>query len=372
MRTECEAVFLFIAELTGSFKPGSGNTELKIACGQTDYIKGTLHELDLTDEEDRKELHENMWLERLYAELDDYFRIPMADSLMRHLAVHSTETYRTETYKWAVPIELDASASMLQYEGLLTGDKRLLEMTNVIGETLEDPWKLEGMSRKMLKKAATPMLYGSSQACHQLWQDNGIEYTTDDITRYSKEMADGPFGVANALKDFIINNASPKPSMQVTIWDETFNVSCNRYRNVGERTKAYKAWDSVQGKYNVVLHTDTKKVPDLKQFKRYFMTLLVHNLDSQVADKVIGKVMDKYGWGIPIHDAFIVSPAAAADVRRWYAEELETIYANRKEILEQFFRSIGITSAAKQQWDALQAKIVPFEGKFKASHMALK
>jgi hypothetical protein len=48
--------------------------------------------------------------------------------------------------------------AMLQYEGLLTGDKRLLEMTNVIGETLEDPWKLEGMSRKMLKKAATPML----------------------------------------------------------------------------------------------------------------------------------------------------------------------------------------------------------------------
>jgi hypothetical protein len=88
-------------------------------------------------------------------------------------------------------------------------------------------------------------------------------------------MADGPFGVANALKDFIINNASPKPSMEVTIWGETFNVSCNRYRNVGERTKAYKAWDSVQGKYNVILHTDTKKVPDLKQFKRYFMTLLV-------------------------------------------------------------------------------------------------
>jgi hypothetical protein len=158
MRTECEAVFLFIAELTGSFKAGSGNTELKILCGKTDYIKHTLHELDLEDEEDRKELHENMWLERLYAELDDYFRIPHKDSLIRHLSVHDESNYRTDTYKWSVPIELDASASMLQYEGLLTGDKRLLEMTNVIGETLEDPWKLEGMSRKMLKKAATPML----------------------------------------------------------------------------------------------------------------------------------------------------------------------------------------------------------------------
>jgi hypothetical protein len=110
MRTEVEAVFLFIAELTGSFKAGSGNTELKILCGQTDYIQGALHELDLEDEEDRKELHENMWLERLYAELDDYFRIPRADSLVRHLSVHGKDTYRDETYKWSTPIELDASA----------------------------------------------------------------------------------------------------------------------------------------------------------------------------------------------------------------------------------------------------------------------
>jgi hypothetical protein len=262
--------------------------------------------------------------------------------------------------------------AMLQYEGILLGDKRLMEMTNVIGETLEDPWKLEGMSRMMLKKAATPMLYGSSQVCHQLWQSNNIEYTTDDIALYNKEMADGPFGVANTLKDFIINNASPKADMKVKIWDEEFDVSCNRYRNVGERTKAYKVWDSVDQQYNIVLHTDTKKVPDLQQFKRYFMTLLVHNLDSQVANTVIGKVMDKYGWGIPIHDAFIVSPAAAADVRRWYAEELEKIYANRNEILQGFFKSIGITSAAKEQWDNLQKKIVPFVGEFKASAMALK
>lgn len=376
MRTECEAVFLFIAELTGSFKAGSGDVNLKIACGQTDYIKGQLHELDLNDEEDRKDLHENMWLERLYDELDDYFcltGLTGSDKVMaRHLAIMGEGAYRTETYKWSVPIELDASASMLQYEGLLTGDKRLLNMTNIIGETLEDPWKLEGMSRLMLKKAATPMLYGSSQQCHELWQNNAISYTADDIERYNKEMADGPFGVANLLKEFIINNAAPKTQMKVKIWNEEFEVSCNRYRNVGEKTKAYKIWDSIDEQYNVVLHTDTKKVPDLQQFKRYFMTLLVHNLDSQVANTVIGKVMEKYGWGIPIHDAFIVSPAAAADTRRWYAEELEKIYENRESILQNFFRSIGITSAAKQQWDDLKAKIVPYEGTFKANHMALK
>ena len=372
MRTECEAVFLFIAELTGSFKPGTGTVQDKIECGQYDYIRNNLHELDLDNEEDRKELHENMWLERLYAELDDYFNIKKTnDAMMRGLSI-STGNYRQDTYKWSVPIELDASASMLQYEGLLTGDQRLLDMTNIIGHTLNDPWKLEGMPRLMLKKAATPMLYGSSQACYQLWQDNGIKYTQEDIERYTKEMAEGPFGVANLLKEFIINNAAPKAEMKVKIWDEEFDVSCNRYRNIGEKTRAYKIWDSIDKQYNIVLHTDTKKIPDLQQFKRYFMTLLVHNLDSQVANKVIGKVMDKYGWGIPIHDAFIVSPAAAADTRKWYAEELKKIYDNRESILRNFFKSIGITSAATSQWKDLMKKVVPVENDLTINPMALK
>lgn len=371
MRTECNAVFLFIAELTGSFVPGSGTEKDKIECGQKDYISFNFHELDLSEEADRKELHENLWLERLYDELDEYFGIVNDDGTMRWLAI-DLEKYRTESYKWTVPIELDASASMLQYEGLLTGDARLLNMTNVIGDTLEDPWKLEGMPRMMLKKAATPMLYGSSQACYELWQNNGISYTKDDIERYTMEMANGPFGVANLLKEFIINNAAPSEDMTVKIWNEEFNVSCNRWRNIGEKTKAYKIWDSVDEQYNVVLHTDTKKIPDLKQFKRYFMTLLVHNLDSQVADTVIGKVMKKYGWGIPIHDAFIVSPAAASDVRKWYAEELTKIYNDRDQILQDYFRSIGITSAAKDQWDTLKSKVERIVGKFQANPMALK
>lgn len=374
MRTECEAVFLFIAELTKSFTPGSGDVQLKIACGQTDYIKNTLHDLDLSNEEDRKDLHENVWLERLYKELDEYFNIPeqFTSATIRALSVHTTVSYRKETYKWTVPIELDASASMLQYEGLLTGDSRLLDMTNVIGDTLKDPWKLEGMSRLMLKKAATPMLYGSSKACHQLWQSNNISYTTEDIERYTKEITSGPFGVANLLKEFIINNASPKTEMKVKIWNEEFDISCNRYRNKGVQTKAYKVWDTKSNAYRVVLHTDTVKVPDLKQFKRYFMTLLVHNLDSQVANTVIGKVMNKYGWGIPIHDAFLVSPAAAADVRKWYGEELSKIYADRKTILKDFFTSIGITSAAKHQWDTLMSKVVPITEDFVPNPMALK
>ena len=262
--------------------------------------------------------------------------------------------------------------AMLQYEALLLGDKRLMNMTNIIGETLEDPWKLEGLTRLKLKKAATPMLYGSSATCTELWRSNGLKYDNKDIEVYGKEIANGAFGLANLFKEFIINNVKPKETMKVVINGETFKISCNRYRHVGEKADAYKIWDSVDGCYNIVIHTNTKDVPDLEQFRRYFVTLLIHNLDSQVADKVIGKVMNKYGWGIPIHDAFLVSPAAAADVRKWYAEELEEIYKNRVQIRTEFLKSIGITADHVSQWKAVTDKVVPFEGELKVNPMALK
>lgn len=82
--------------------------------------------------------------------------------------------------------------------------------------------------------------------------------------------------------------------------------------------------------------------------------------------------MDKYNWGIDIHDAFIVNPEAAYDVRKWYAEELNNIHANRKEILFNYFKSIGITQESQVQWERVLSKVVPFEGTLNCSHMALK
>ena len=376
MKTECEAVYLFISELTGSFIAGSGTIEDKIKCGINNYIDNELHDLDLSTEEGRKELNENIWLERLYAELDDYFELTLTDSeirsTLRAMSILTCEKYRTETYKWTVPIELDSSASMLQYMGLLLNDSRLMEMTNIIGDILEDPWKLKGLSRTKLKKAATPMLYASSKTCSDLWTKAKLKFTAKDVELYNNEISSGPLGLANMFKEFIVNNCSPKANMNIKIGKDEFGISCNRFRNVGEKTKAYKIWDSIDKQYNTVLHTDTKKVPDLEQFRRFQVTLLIHNIDSQVADNIIQKVMDKYQWGISIHDAFLISPAAAADVRKWYAEELNKIHANRESILSNFFKSIGITSAAKEQWDKVKSKVVPFEGVLSANGIALK
>ena len=361
MKTETDAVFLFIAELTGSFVAGSGNMQDKIKCGEANYIGNYLPELDLESEEGRKDLHELVWLKRLYKDLDGYFSLYVSDCTSRFLALDVGLYREANNYKWSVYIELDASASMLQYMGILLNDKRLMSMTNIIGETLQDPWDLEGMPRLMLKKAATPMLYGSSKQCYELWQDNNMPYTPEQVAIYTKEMADGAFGVANLFKEFILNNAKPKAEMDVDINGEVFSVSCNRFRKIGEKTKAYKVWDTIDRKYNTVLHTDTRKIPDLKQFRRYFVTLLIHNLDSQVCNSVTERLMDKYGSGIPIHDAILCSPAAALDVRKWYAIELKAIHDNRKLILKDFFKSIGITGAAQSQWKDLQSKIHQFE-----------
>ena len=109
MRNECKAVFLFIAELNGSFVPGSGTEADKVICGQKDYINSHYHTLDLGSEEDRKDLHEVMWAERLYNELDQYFDINVPTTEERRLAIDSGR-YRDHSYKWTVPIELDATS----------------------------------------------------------------------------------------------------------------------------------------------------------------------------------------------------------------------------------------------------------------------
>lgn len=82
------AVYLFIAELLG-FKQSTIGA--KLMKGVSAYNNRTLPNLDPTDEGDRKDWHELIWLERLYDELNNYNK-------------------STKPYYWSVPIELDASA----------------------------------------------------------------------------------------------------------------------------------------------------------------------------------------------------------------------------------------------------------------------
>lgn len=367
------AVMLFIAELNG-FK--SGTPKAKAHYGLTCWLSGKLHEPDYSTEAGRSEAHENIWLERIYDSLDSHFDatpIIKAKALTaRSALVYLASKHSKATHPWDVPLELDASASMLQYIGLLTNDSRLLSMTNVIGSTLSDPWAFEGIPRTQFKHAATPMLYGSSRACHELWQDKGHKYTIDQVKLFNQELATGALSVANAFKEFLITNVKPTEHMTPVIFNETFQIECNRYKHLGDITTRYDIFDTETNSIRRISHTTTRKEADLEQFRRYFVTLLIHNLDSQVANSVISKVMDKYNWGIDIHDAFIVHPNAARDVRKWYSQELTNIYNNRHSILANYFKSINIGPEAQAHWDRLTQLVVPVTGAFKANPMALK
>lgn len=248
-------VYLFIAELVGYKR---GTVEGKIEFGKKCAYEQTLPELN------DDSAHEVIWLERLYNELL---------ALKLYKEVHGTY----EGFHWSVPIELDASASMLSYMGVLLGEKRLLEMVNATGDedVLNDPWYIEGLSRNQVKKAATPMLYGSGKTPAELWKNNKIDYDFNDIQVVNDQLKNGALGVANAFKDFLINYCNPKPEMTVKIGKDVFDIKCNHYTRVGEVSIAYDLFDTDSGTIRRVVHTKTKSVPDLKRYRRYFATLLI-------------------------------------------------------------------------------------------------
>lgn len=236
-----------------------------------------------------------------------------------------------------------------------------------MNSTLKDAWTFQGMSRDQFKKATTPLLYGSSQDCRTLWKAKKIEYTPEQVKAYNKELTSGPLAVADKFKDFIINNVKPKEEMTVKIWGETFQINCNRFRNVGDYTKRYDIYDSTSATVKTIYHTHTHKEADLGQFKRYFVTLLIHHIDSRIADDIALQL----NWVLPIYDAFIVHPADAMQVRKLYTSNLDKLYADREVILSEYFKSIGIDSKASVAWSELQTHIVPVQN-YKAQLSCLK
>lgn len=150
-----------------------------------------------------------------------------------------------------------------------------MEKTNLIGTDLSDPWTIKGINSRAQVKVIMRTIYGSSQQCWQMWQDEGISYTKEDIVRYNNELKHGSLAIAEKFKNFLINNCKPKEKMVINLWNDTFEIECNRFKHIGEKTIAYDIYDSVDHKIKRVTNTTTKKVADLDQFRRYFITLLI-------------------------------------------------------------------------------------------------
>ena len=245
------SVYAFISELLGY---RGKNIADKIQYGQQMYIARELPSLEkMRAEKNYDDLHIRIWLERIYENLDRY----------------------DYTKKWNVPIEIDALASVIQVMGVLTNDHDYMDMTNLINpEEFKDIWTRPYCSRKHVKKALTPPLYGSSAKPNQLWDKAKLEYTTQQLNAINKDLEIGIYSNAKNFKNFIIDHVVPQKKMEVEIWNDKFTIECNRFKWEETVQKTYPIYTSQQGIVKRITKS-VQQVPDLGQFKRYFVTLLV-------------------------------------------------------------------------------------------------
>lgn len=212
-----------------------------------------------------------------------------------------------------------------------------------------------------------------------MWKEMKIPYTYEEVQAFNKEMESGDIAVAIRLKDFIIDNCQMQPKMKLHVMNEKVDTYCNKFHNVGEVTTIFDLYDTKTDSVRRVHNTSIKQVPDLKSFKRYSVTGLVHNCDGQVMDNTTDHVIDKYIFCLPIHDAMILCCEAADYARDVYANgttdtepSLKYIHTNRNSILQNYFRSLNIPASAVKEWEALQRHIIPLEEELIVNPMVLK
>lgn len=325
---DIDNAYLFIAELYHGFNP---DIPAKILQGKECYANRSLLDLDTTTEHGLDDLFENIWLERLYNELD---------------SLNSNRLHQVTT-----PLEVDFSSSNMVIIGLLLGYNSYVDASHYM-------WQVEGLTKQHVKFAQTPYVFGSQASIKSLWTKNGLTFTAKQVDLMKYEQNQGKFTVANEFKDIIINHCNPTAVMQLHVGDEKFTVECNRHTNVGDTTKSYVVLDTSTNKFKLIQHTNTHKVPNLKQFRRYPVTGLIHNKDSQVLDNISNKMK----WIIPIHDAGIVTWAGATEMREYAVEEMENTYASRQEIVYNYLKSINLDQSGMVKYAKLLAKIAVLNG----------
>lgn len=297
-------IYLSIAELHGE-RPAT--LQEKINIGMEYYLTRKL----------TGDLSEDIWLERIYDALDV-----------------------VDTKPWDVPLELDTTASVLTIMGVLTNNHTLMDLVNLVNpEDNKDAWTVDYCSRLHIKKAITPRLYGSSASPNKLWDKAKLEYNQQQLNLIQQELREGRFHRADTFKDFIIENVKPQEEMTIKVWNDTFKIKCNRYDWSSTEPVSYLVFNSGNSSNNIKMITrDVCRTPDLKQFKRYFVTLLVHCCDSQIANYIAENV----DWTITNHDAFMIHPNNLPKLRKLYIDKLYNLYINRHEVLKKYFNSIGI------------------------------
>lgn len=230
--------------------------------------------------------------------------------------------------------------------GLLLGHNEYVDHTKYM-------WKIDGLTKNHVKFAQTPYVFGSSASIEALWKKNKVSYTNEQVLIMRREQRRGKFAIANEFKDILIGHSHPEAIMQVQSGNERFTVECNRYKNVGDVTTQYVVYDSEKDTMKIVVHTKTQKVPDLKQFRRYFSSCIIHNLDS----RIMSNICLALDWVLPIHDAGIVTWTEASVMREAAVKQMTKVSRNRKTIVEGFLKSINLDEAGWLRYAKLLERI---------------
>ena len=361
--------YLFIAELMG-FKEGTA--EAKVDFGRKCYYTTALSE----------DVVETIWLERTYLDIDSAFGNLFALNILKRRALAGKLNFADPAivaYKWSVLIEIDMSASVLGFLGLLLNHRPFMERCNILPGTLSDAWGHDIITNRNQFKTSMRPMYGSQLSAQAMWNDMGIEYTMEEVHAFQNELDNGEFKVAVAFKDFLINNAQMQPEMDLVVNGETHHTYCNKFHNVGESTTAYDVFDTATGRIRRIHNTQTKRVPDLHSFKRFGPTGLIHALDGQVMDNTVNHVIDQYGFAIDIHDAIILCCESADYARDVYANgttpnepSLKQIHTNRNSILQNYIRSLNIPASALAEFKQVMSLVEPLLEPLNINPLVLK
>ena len=376
--------YLFIAELMG-FK--SGTVDAKREFGRKCYYTTAFH-----TNPDEGEVIENIWLERTYLDIDNAFGNMFTLNILKRRAVEGVLNFTDPaivTYKWTTPIEIDASASVLGFLGLLLNHRPFMERCNILPGTLSDAWGHDVITNRKQFKTSMRPLYGSQLSAQAMWDDMNrgknptdtgyLHYTTEEVHAFQNELDNGEFKVAVAFKDFLINNAQMQPEMDLVVNSQIAHTYCNKFHNVGESTTVYDLFDSATQRIRRIHNTQTKRIPDLHSFRRFGPTGLIHSLDAQVMDNTVNHVIDRYGFAIDIHDAIICCCESADYARDVYANgttpdepSLKQIHTNRKSILQDYIRSLNIPASAITEFQAVMVQVEPLNEKLIVNPLVLK
>jgi len=370
--------YLFIAELVG-FR--SGSEKAKIQFGRTAYYNAELTDCEV----------ENIWLKRIYNDISNAFQDKFESAryqrhlkitqsndkstLIEELADLESSIIKNSSYKWQVPIEIDMSASVLGFIGLLLNHKPFLDRCNITHGDLSDAWGHDVITNRAQFKTIMRQCYGSQMTAQRMWDDMNkgkkptdkgyIHYTAEEVHAFNHELESGTMAVANAFKNFMINNARMQPVMELNVIGDKVTTYCNKFHNVGETTSIFDLFDTATNSIRRIHNTETKRIPDLKSFKRFSVTGLIHGLDGRVMDNAVDAVIDRYGWVLDIHDAMVLCCESANYARDIYANgrtadepSLKHIHTHRNKILSDYFTSLNIPASRISEWKATVVPLV--------------